>query len=69
MAWEVGILMLIYLLIRRYIIRKDIQSRSLYVTSHEIVYKAIYGIHTIRVENLSHGNLHQNNIIHRVVAG
>lgn len=39
MAWGIGILMLLYLPIRRYIIRKDIQSRSLYVTSHTIVYK------------------------------
>lgn len=39
MAWGIGILMLLYLPIRRYIIRKDIQSRSLYVTSHAIVYK------------------------------
>jgi len=39
MAWGIGILMFLYLPIRRYIIRKDIQSRSLYVTSHAIVYK------------------------------
>ncbi|KAH9325418.1 hypothetical protein KI387_005596, partial [Taxus chinensis] len=90
LAWGIGILMLIYLPIRRYILRQDIRSRTLYVTSHAIVYKvtrpaflpclgfttmekhvllplvtnviieqgclqAVYGIHTIRVENLAHG--------------
>lgn len=90
LAWGVGILMLIYLPIRRYILRQDIHSRTLYVTSHAIVYKvtrpaflpclgfttiekhvllplvtdviveqgclqAIYGIHTVRVENLARG--------------
>lgn len=39
LAWGVGILMLIYLPIRRYILRQDIHSRTLYVTSHAIVYK------------------------------
>eukprot|EP01018_Ginkgo_biloba_P033926 Gb_09386 [translate_table: standard] len=90
LAWGAGILMLLYLPIRRYVLRQDILSRTLYVTSPAIVYKvtrpaflpclglttiekhvllplvtdviieqgclqSVYGIHTIRVENLAHG--------------
>ncbi|ERM95151.1 hypothetical protein AMTRI_Chr07g31040 [Amborella trichopoda] len=40
LAWGVGILMLLYLPFKRYILRKDIHSRKLYVTCNEIVYKA-----------------------------
>lgn len=39
LAWGVGIFMLIYLPIRRYVLQKDISSRKLYVTPSEIVYK------------------------------
>ncbi|XVF73250.1 hypothetical protein PTKIN_Ptkin12aG0186500 [Pterospermum kingtungense] len=39
LAWGVGIFMLLYLPIRRYVLRKDILSRKLYVTPSEIVYK------------------------------
>ncbi|GLU00614.1 hypothetical protein SLE2022_179670 [Rubroshorea leprosula] len=39
LAWGVGILMLLYLPIRRYVLQKDISSRKLYVTRNEIVYK------------------------------
>ncbi|KAK1283197.1 hypothetical protein QJS10_CPB21g00516 [Acorus calamus] len=39
LAWGVGLLMLLYLPVRRYILRKDICSRKLYITSDEIVYK------------------------------
>lgn len=39
LAWGVGIIMLLYLPVRRYILRKDISSRKLYVTPSEIVYK------------------------------
>ncbi|XP_056160536.1 uncharacterized protein LOC115691776 [Syzygium oleosum] len=39
LAWGVGIFMLIYLPIRRYVIRNDIHSRKLYVTPTKIVYK------------------------------
>lgn len=39
LAWGVGLVMLIYLPIRRYVLRKDLSSRSLYVTPTEIVYK------------------------------
>ncbi|KZV58129.1 hypothetical protein F511_36811 [Dorcoceras hygrometricum] len=38
-AWGFGLLMLIYLPLRRYILRKDIRSRKLYVTPNAIVYK------------------------------
>ncbi|XP_015584350.2 uncharacterized protein LOC8258533 isoform X2 [Ricinus communis] len=39
LAWGVGILMLLYLPIRRYVFRQEISSRKLYVTPNEIVYK------------------------------
>ncbi|KAJ4726992.1 putative Transmembrane protein [Melia azedarach] len=39
LAWGVGIFMLLYLPIRRYVLRKDILSRKLYITPSEIVYK------------------------------
>lgn len=39
LAWGIGIIMLLYLPIRRYVIKKDLSSRRLYVTHTEIVYK------------------------------
>ncbi|XP_049370641.1 uncharacterized protein LOC125835570 isoform X2 [Solanum verrucosum] len=39
LAWGIGLIMLIYLPIRRYILRKDIRSRKLYLTPNAIVYK------------------------------
>lgn len=39
LAWGVGLFMLLYLPVRRYILRKDIRSRNLYLTPHAIVYK------------------------------
>ncbi|XP_010255466.1 PREDICTED: uncharacterized protein LOC104596133 isoform X2 [Nelumbo nucifera] len=39
LAWGVGIIMLLYLPVRRYVLQKDIFSRKLYVTPDEIVYK------------------------------
>ncbi|KAF8380286.1 hypothetical protein HHK36_027768 [Tetracentron sinense] len=39
LAWGVGIIMLLYLPVRRYVLQKDISSRKLYVTTNEIVYK------------------------------
>ncbi|GFP85972.1 hypothetical protein PHJA_000741100 [Phtheirospermum japonicum] len=39
LAWGVGIIMLLYLPFRRYVLQKDIASRKFYVTSEEIVYK------------------------------
>ncbi|XWS35767.1 hypothetical protein CRYUN_Cryun20dG0024100 [Craigia yunnanensis] len=39
LAWGVGIIMLLYLPIRRYVLQKDILSCKLYVTPSEIVYK------------------------------
>ncbi|GFY98549.1 fatty acid biosynthesis 1 [Actinidia rufa] len=41
LAWGIGLFMLIYLPVRRYILRKDIRSRKLYVTPNAIVYKVI----------------------------
>ncbi|GFY98548.1 hypothetical protein Acr_12g0010890 [Actinidia rufa] len=42
LAWGIGLFMLIYLPVRRYILRKDIRSRKLYVTPNAIVYKVNY---------------------------
>ncbi|KAK2971832.1 hypothetical protein RJ640_000996 [Escallonia rubra] len=39
LAWGIGIIMLLYLPVKRYVLRKDISSRKLYVTPNEIVYK------------------------------
>lgn len=40
LAWGIGLIMLLCLPIRRCILKKEISSRKLYVTPHEIVYKA-----------------------------
>ncbi|XP_073127940.1 uncharacterized protein [Henckelia pumila] len=39
LAWGIGIIMLLYLPFRRYVLWKDIGSRKLYVMPKEIVYK------------------------------
>lgn len=39
LAWGLGFFMLLYLPVRRYILRKDVRSRKLYVTPNSIVYK------------------------------
>ncbi|CAI9101739.1 OLC1v1039137C4 [Oldenlandia corymbosa var. corymbosa] len=39
LAWGVGVLMLLYWPFRRYVLRKEIASRKLYVTTDEIIYK------------------------------
>lgn len=39
LAWGIGLLMLLYLPVRRYILRKDFRSRKLYVTPDAVVYK------------------------------
>ena len=39
LAWGVGLIMLLYLPLRRYVLQKDLSSRELYVTANEIVYK------------------------------
>lgn len=39
LAWGVGIILLLYLPIKRYVLQKDISSRKLHVTPNEIVYK------------------------------
>lgn len=42
LAWGIGLLMLLYIPIRRFIVSKDIRSRSLYLTSNAIVYKVVF---------------------------
>lgn len=42
LAWGFGLFMLIYLPLRRYILRKDIHSRKLSVTPNAIVFKVIH---------------------------
>ncbi|KAK9275723.1 hypothetical protein L1049_022991 [Liquidambar formosana] len=39
LAWGIGLFMLLYIPVRRYILRKEIRSRKLYVTPDAIVYK------------------------------
>lgn len=39
LAWGIGVLILLYVPVRRFILRKDIQSRKLYVTRDAIIYK------------------------------
>ncbi|KAK7394818.1 hypothetical protein VNO78_15357 [Psophocarpus tetragonolobus] len=39
LAWGIGLIMLLYLPIRRYVLQKDLSSRRLYVTHTEVVYK------------------------------
>uniref|UniRef100_A0A5B6ZSM2 DUF7642 domain-containing protein n=1 Tax=Davidia involucrata TaxID=16924 RepID=A0A5B6ZSM2_DAVIN len=41
LVWGIGLFMLLYLPVRRYILRKDIRSRKLYVTPNAIVYKVV----------------------------
>ncbi|KAL6911887.1 hypothetical protein ACP4OV_000692 [Aristida adscensionis] len=40
LAWGIGLLLLLYLPYRRYVLKRDILSRQLYVTENKIVYKA-----------------------------
>ncbi|RYR20169.1 hypothetical protein Ahy_B03g065257 isoform B [Arachis hypogaea] len=39
LAWGIGFLMLLYLPVRRFVLRTDIRSRKLYLTPNSIVYK------------------------------
>lgn len=39
LAWGIGVIMLLYLPFKRYVLQKDISSRKLYVTPSEIIYK------------------------------
>lgn len=41
LAWGIGFFMLFYLPVRRYILRRDIRSRKLYLTPNAIVYQVI----------------------------
>uniref|UniRef100_A0A0A9FU18 DUF7642 domain-containing protein n=1 Tax=Arundo donax TaxID=35708 RepID=A0A0A9FU18_ARUDO len=40
LAWGIGLLLLLYLPYKRYVLKRDILSRQLYVTENKIVYKA-----------------------------
>ncbi|CAL4968014.1 unnamed protein product [Urochloa decumbens] len=40
LAWGIGLLLLLYLPYKRYVLKRDIVSRQLYVTENNIVYKA-----------------------------
>lgn len=52
LAWGIGLLMLLYLPVRRYILRKDIRSRKLYVTPNAIVYRVISSLFSLMAFNL-----------------
>ncbi|KAI4335176.1 hypothetical protein L6164_013846 [Bauhinia variegata] len=39
LAWGIGLFMLLYIPVRRFILRKDIRSRKLFLTPNAIVYK------------------------------
>lgn len=39
LVYGVGLLLLLYVPLRRYIVRKDIQNRELYVTTQAVIYK------------------------------
>ncbi|KAG4956983.1 hypothetical protein JHK84_042949 [Glycine max] len=41
LAWGIGILMLLYLPVRRFILRKDVRSRTLYLTPNAIVTRPV----------------------------
>lgn len=41
LAWGIGVIMLLYLPYRRYVLWKDLASRRLYVTSRGIFYKVV----------------------------
>ena len=41
LAWGVGVIMLLYLPMRRYVLSRDLSSRELYVTPSEVVYKVL----------------------------
>ncbi|KAF7143089.1 hypothetical protein RHSIM_Rhsim05G0003900 [Rhododendron simsii] len=41
LAWGIGLFMLLYVPVRRYILRQDIRSRKLYVTPNAVVYKLV----------------------------
>ncbi|CAN6279334.1 unnamed protein product [Urochloa humidicola] len=40
LAWGIGLLLLLYLPYKRYVLKRDILSRQLYVTENNVVYKA-----------------------------
>lgn len=52
LVYGVGLLLLLYVPVRRYIVRKDIQNRELYVTTQAVVYKVTAAFHVYRVNLL-----------------
>jgi hypothetical protein len=42
LAWGIGLLLLLYLPYKRYVLKRDILSRQLFVTENKIVYKVWY---------------------------
>lgn len=55
LAWGIGLFMLLYLPVRRHILRKDIRSRRLYVTPNAIVYKV--NLQALQVSSFSFSKL------------
>lgn len=47
LAWGIGLFMLLYVPVRRYILREDIRSRKLFLTPNSIVYKVISQPHVL----------------------
>jgi len=41
LAWGIGMLLLLYLPYKRYVLKRDILSRQLFVTENKIVYKVL----------------------------
>lgn len=57
LAWGFGLLLLIYLPYKRYVLKRDILSRQLYVTKNKIIYKvhslaALFGSVLVELLNL-----------------
>ncbi|KAK9131487.1 hypothetical protein Sjap_011974 [Stephania japonica] len=59
-AWGIGLLMLIYIPVRRYVLRNDFRSRKLYLTPDSIVYKAVL----TRLSELRRGRLSRQVVLH-----
>ena len=53
LVYGVGLLLLLYVPVRRYIVRKDIQNRELYVTTQAVVYKVTAAFHVVVLKILS----------------
>jgi len=44
LAWGIGLLLLLYLPYKRYVLKRDILSRQLFVTDNKIVYKVLVNL-------------------------